>query len=96
MQFSIDQLFTLLTCGALGFDILTGKPCTDASAEASFQTNGTSQANQTTTTTANPTSSQADGVREAYLHSWNGYSQFAFGADELLSVSNQPSNSRYI
>jgi hypothetical protein len=39
---------------------------------------------------------QAEAIKEAYTHSWNGYVQFAFGHDELLSVSNQPSDSRYV
>jgi len=37
---------------------------------------------------------KAEAIKEAYTHSWNGYVQFAFGHDELLSVSNQPSDSR--
>jgi hypothetical protein len=39
-------------------------------------------------------SNRAAAVKEAYLHSWNGYKEFAWGADELLSVSNKSGNSR--
>ena len=38
---------------------------------------------------------RADAVKEAFLHSWNGYTKFAFGFDELSPVSSKGTNSRY-
>lgn len=37
---------------------------------------------------------RAAAIKEAFTHSWNGYSKFAFGHDELLPVTNQPQDSR--
>ncbi|KAF3112694.1 maturation of Asn-linked oligosaccharides protein [Orbilia oligospora] len=37
--------------------------------------------------------SRADAIREAYLHSWNGYMQFGFPKDELLPMSKRGGNS---
>ncbi|HET6896282.1 MAG TPA: glycoside hydrolase family 47 protein [Candidatus Baltobacteraceae bacterium] len=34
----------------------------------------------------------ADEVRREFLHAWNGYKQFAWGADEVLPVSGKPKN----
>ncbi|RUP35947.1 glycoside hydrolase [Jimgerdemannia flammicorona] len=34
-------------------------------------------------------------IREAFLHAWNGYSEYAWGADELLPISKKPGYSRY-
>jgi len=34
-------------------------------------------------------------IREAFMHSWEGYKQYAWGYDELLSVSNRGGNSRH-
>lgn len=38
---------------------------------------------------------RADAVKEAFLHSWNGYTKYAFGFDELSPVSKKGTNSRY-
>ncbi|KAI9285624.1 glycoside hydrolase [Umbelopsis sp. AD052] len=47
------------------------------------------------TTSANVTGDpRADAVRQAFLHGWNGYVTYAFGHDELLPVSKEPSDSR--
>ncbi|KAG0136001.1 glycoside hydrolase [Tuber indicum] len=40
------------------------------------------------------TNARTDAVKEAFLHSWNGYTKFAFGFDELSPVSNKGTNSR--
>ena len=34
----------------------------------------------------------ADEVRQEFLHAWNGYTQFAWGADEVLPISGKPKN----
>lgn len=34
----------------------------------------------------------AQEVRQEFLHAWNGYKQFAWGADEVLPVSGKPKN----
>jgi hypothetical protein len=39
---------------------------------------------------------RGDAVKEAFRHSWNGYKQYAWGYDELLSVSKRGGNSRYV
>ena len=31
-------------------------------------------------------------IREEFLHAWNGYTQFAWGADEVLPLSGKPKN----
>ncbi|RPB01021.1 glycoside hydrolase [Choiromyces venosus 120613-1] len=37
---------------------------------------------------------RTDAVKEAFMHSWNGYTKYAFGFDELSPVSNKGTNSR--
>jgi hypothetical protein len=37
---------------------------------------------------------RADGVREAFRHSWNGYKKFAFPHDELHPLTNSFGDSR--
>jgi mannosyl-oligosaccharide alpha-1,2-mannosidase len=37
---------------------------------------------------------RANAVKNAFLHAWSGYSQFAYGHDELLPVNNKFSDSR--
>ena len=39
---------------------------------------------------------RAAAVVEAFRHSWTGYKTYAWGADELLPVSNQPGYSRWV
>lgn len=39
---------------------------------------------------------RGDAVKDAFRHSWNGYKQYAWGYDELLSVSKRGGNSRYV
>lgn len=39
---------------------------------------------------------RAAAVVEAFRHSWAGYKKYAWGADELLPVSNKPGNSRWV
>src|SRR5579872_149680 len=34
----------------------------------------------------------ASQVRDEYLHAWNGYKRFAWGADEVLPISGKPKN----
>jgi len=41
------------------------------------------------------TNARAGAIKEAFLHSWNGYTKYAFGFDELSPVSNKGTNSRY-
>jgi hypothetical protein len=64
----------------------TPKP--SASITAATTASATATANNSTT------DSRAAAIQEAFLHAWNGYSKYAFGHDELLSVSNKPSDSR--
>lgn len=59
------------------------------------------KASQSVSSTANhpisghhSTDPRATAVKDAFLHAWNGYSKYAWGHDELLSVTNQPSDSR--
>jgi mannosyl-oligosaccharide alpha-1,2-mannosidase len=33
-------------------------------------------------------------IKDAFLHAWDGYKQYAFGHDELKPISNTPSDSR--
>lgn len=40
--------------------------------------------------------SQADAVKEAFQHAWNGYTKYAFPHDELRPVSNGYGDSRYV
>ncbi|KAI5779124.1 glycoside hydrolase [Geopyxis carbonaria] len=40
------------------------------------------------------TTVRGDAIKEAFLHSWAGYKKYAWGSDELLSVSNTGGNSR--
>lgn len=37
---------------------------------------------------------RAQQVKDAFVHAYNGYRQYAWGADELLPLTNKPSNSR--
>jgi mannosyl-oligosaccharide alpha-1,2-mannosidase len=37
-------------------------------------------------------STVADQVRQEFLHAWNGYKQFAWGADEVAPISGKPKN----
>jgi len=39
--------------------------------------------------------SQADAVKEAFQHAWNGYTKYAFPHDELHPVSNGYGDSRF-
>lgn len=38
---------------------------------------------------------QADAVKEAFQHAWDGYSKYAFPHDELHPVSNGYGDSRF-
>lgn len=44
---------------------------------------------------AAPSRDRSEAVREAFLHSWNGYKTYAWGADELKPVTKKGGNSRY-
>lgn len=37
---------------------------------------------------------RAKQIKDAFVHAYNGYRQYAWGADELLPLTNKPSNSR--
>lgn len=37
---------------------------------------------------------RAKQIKDAFLHAYNGYREYAWGADELLPLTNKPSNSR--
>lgn len=37
---------------------------------------------------------RAQQIKDAFVHAYNGYRQYAWGADELLPLTNKPSNSR--
>lgn len=39
---------------------------------------------------------RAQAIKEAFLHAYNGYLEYAEGHDELLPVTNAPSDSRYV
>jgi len=39
---------------------------------------------------------RGDAVVEAFRHSWDGYRTYAWGHDELLSVTNEGGDSRYV
>ncbi|CAO3663738.1 unnamed protein product [Umbelopsis vinacea] len=64
----------------------TPKP--SASISAAVPASAAATANNSTT------DPRAAAIQEAFLHAWNGYSKYAFGHDELLSVSNKSSDSR--
>lgn len=38
--------------------------------------------------------SRAEAVKNAFLHAWNGYKQYAFGHDELRPLTNGTSDTR--
>lgn len=44
----------------------------------------------------NSNSGRAAAIIEAFRHSWTGYKTYAWGYDELLSVSNKGGNSRFV
>lgn len=37
---------------------------------------------------------RADAIKSAFKHAWGGYSKYAYGHDELLSVTSKYSDSR--
>lgn len=43
-----------------------------------------------------PTDSRAEQVKKAFKHAWGGYASYAYGHDELQSISNEISDSRYL
>jgi mannosyl-oligosaccharide alpha-1,2-mannosidase len=47
-------------------------------------------------TTAGETALRAEMVKNAFKHAWEGYSNFAYGHDELQPMTNGTTDSRYI
>ncbi|KAG1049689.1 hypothetical protein G6F46_007246 [Rhizopus delemar] len=41
-----------------------------------------------------PTDSRAEQIKKAFKHAWGGYASYAYGHDELQSISNEISDSR--
>ncbi|RGB32152.1 Glycoside Hydrolase Family 47 protein [Rhizophagus diaphanus] len=37
--------------------------------------------------------SRRESIKQGFLHAWNGYVKYAWGADEILPISNKPRNS---
>ncbi|KAJ2955701.1 hypothetical protein NQZ79_g8329 [Umbelopsis isabellina] len=69
----------------------TAKASSSAAPKASQSVNSTANQPISGHKTNDP---RAAAVKEAFLHAWNGYSKYAWGHDELLSVTNEPSDSR--
>lgn len=63
-----------------------------AAALAAAQPSVTSAAQPRVTSNTPAPAQVAREVREEFLHAWNGYKQFAWGADEVQPVSGKPKN----